>query len=96
MPTQVALDGEPIVQILRPAEVRLDVDLGPHELVVMLDGKPHTVEIEVEAQQATRVLIGRSGISTGQVDTSLDLADEGRVELRVIGDERLLVQVGFE
>ena len=96
VPAEVWLSTEMVGKVFRPAELHFEAEAGPTELTIFVDGEPHRVEVEVSETGETRVLVGRTGITTSGPAAGPTPAAEGplSVDFRVTGREDLVLTVG--
>ncbi len=66
IPAEIHVDGQPLVQVFHPAEVKLAVAEGERELTVYTGGTPARYTVEILDDGATVVVVGRTGVTTGR------------------------------
>lgn len=97
VPVEVAVDDERIATLLAPADLHLSVEAGLHELLLWVNGSPHSVEVDVPARGAATVVVGRTGVTTGVIEAEpVDPELPATVQLRGTGGESVEVRLGAE
>ena len=97
LPAEIELDGQTLVKTFGTGRYTTDAVVGAHRLRVYLNGRPHSLDIEVTDVARTTVMIGRNGLSS--TNELIDLPDESglaSVEFRVLGREDLTLVLGAE
>jgi len=93
VPVEVAVDSRPVAQVFSRSTLHIPARVGERQVVIYVGGTPHKMRVDVPAQGAAHVVVGRTGITT-RIDAPADVADVARVELRVVGDEGLRLTLG--
>lgn len=95
VPVEVAIDGQPIVQIYRQARLHLPVATGERRLNLLVGGNPTQLRLPITEGEVTHVVVGRTGISTRREPTP-DPETQGfaQLEVRVVGREHLRLTIG--
>ena len=93
VPVEVALDGRPVAQVFYPSSVRFQASEGEHTVTIMQGASPSKIVLDVPEKGAARVVVGKTGISTTD-DAAPEVADEAKVEFRLMGKEGLRLVVG--
>ncbi len=98
VPAEVHVDGQPVVQVFYPAEVRVKVRAGEVELTVFVDGNPARHQVEIPQTGAAVVVVGRTGITTGRRPAPPERADVDviPVEVRSAARSRVMVVLDQE
>lgn len=91
VPVEVILDGEIVAQVFRTARLDVDAEPGEHELVLVQNGVPRGYPIEVPNEGRVMVMVGRSGVTTGQELVPEVLLDEVTVEFRTSDKQRVIL-----
>lgn len=94
VPVEVWVADRMIGELAQPAELHVDAEPGPTKVVLMVGGEPTTLEVDVPAEGSARVLVGRTGITTGQ-QAAPERGDAAahRVEFRSSASEALVLVV---
>jgi hypothetical protein len=95
VPAEVLIDGHKVVQLFTSATVDLNVAPGKRRLRVYVNGSPQEHPIEILPTGATLVIIGRTGITTGQRDAlpPTDASAIAQVRFRAAGDVASQVRI---
>ncbi len=95
VPAEVSLDGSVLAQLFVSGELQIEAAVGSHDLKVVRNGEPETLRVEVPAQGAAVVLVGRNGTSTGfrNMAPAAPVSGEAAVDVRVMGNEPLQLRV---
>ena len=94
VPAEVTLADQPIVQLFRPGIVRLDWPAGPSSVAVLVDGTPHEVAFTMTETGTQTILVGKTGITTGQPPAAAVASTCTRkVEFRVAGATGMMLFV---
>ena len=72
VPTEVYAFGEPVAQIFQPAILQMELPTGKAALILYLNGKPQAIDIDIPVTGEARLLVGRTGVSTGQSVVTAD------------------------
>jgi hypothetical protein len=97
VPVEVRMGNQPLAQTYVPALLRLPAPTGPAELQIFVDGAPHKLHVEIPEVGESWVIAGRTGLSTEQrVVAPPEVVALVQVEVRAVGKETVLVQVGNE
>lgn len=95
IPAEVYVDGVPHVQLFQPGEVRLDVAEGERRVTLITGSDPFDVDVQVPAAGHAVIVVGRTGVTTGQVAPPPPASEDVPAELRVAGlDDLMLVLDG--
>jgi len=93
-PAQLHVNGQPVAELYTASVLHLQLAAGDYAVTVMLNGKPESVDVAIPAEGGTTLVIGRSGITTGQIAAAEPAADgPAKVEIRVSGAAGVMVQV---
>jgi hypothetical protein len=95
LPAEIRVDGHTVAQLYLGGRLTVNASIGPHEVMVLTNGTPRHVAVDVPRVGTAVVMVGRTGITTGLRDA--ELAEAGSltpVELRVAGDQDVMVQIG--
>lgn len=95
VPARVAVGGEVVGDVYRPAVLRVAQPEGVTAVVVTIGGKPYRVEVQVPAIGQTRVLVGPNGITVEDPAAERVAEDAGplAVTVRVAGSVPLMLQL---
>ena len=96
VPAEVLIDGTIQAQLFNPAELKVRAPVGLRQLVIMRNGTPEKLQVDVPAVGTALVLVGRNGTSTGHNESlSSDSEAEalGPIEIRVLGNDPLQLRV---
>jgi hypothetical protein len=94
VPVEVHVDAVVVAQLFYPSQVKLDAKTGKRTVKLMINGKANTVLVDVPAEGAAHISVGRSGVTVDAPETAADATPTVPVEFRVIGNEPLVVQLG--
>lgn len=95
-PAQVHVGGQPVAELYTASVLHLQLVPGKYDVTVMVNGKPESLDVEIAAEGATTLVIGRSGITTGQAPAVAEAVFDGpaKVEIRVSGGAGVMVHIG--
>src|SRR5690606_29422688 len=93
VPTEVWLQGQPVVQLFRPGEVRLEAAVGRLPIDVLVDGTRNSLEIDIPAKGSAMLVVGRNGITTDHRAASPDAPTARIVEFQVSGPEEVTLHL---
>lgn len=91
IPAEVRLDGVVIGQLFTPGRLAIDTALGTREVMVVTNGQPRVLAIDVLSEGRTVVLVGRNGLTSSRMAERDDLTGDVPVQLRVAGSQDVLV-----
>jgi len=88
VPTEVLVDGHKMVQLFTSGRVELPVAPGDRLLRIYVNGNPEEHPVEILPTGATVVVVGRTGITTGQhgPSPSTDADRLAHVQIRTLQD----------
>jgi hypothetical protein len=94
VPAEVQVGGQPVVQLFQPGVVRLDWPSGPSTVTVLVGGTPQDVPITMTESGTATILVGKTGITTGQRATAEPSATGTRkIEFSTTGTVGMLLIV---
>lgn len=96
IPAEVRLDGVVLAQLFTPGRLIVDTALGTREVMVVTNGIPRTLAIDVLGDGRTVVLVGRNGLTSSRMADEAEAEGEVPMQLRVAGDQDVLVTFGDE
>ena len=98
VPSEILIDGHVIAEVMVPGILSVELTAGEHDLRVYNNGNPIDFPIVVSNQTPTRVLIGRTGISTdGRKVSRTDEADLNiALQIRVTGYQSVQLRLDQE
>jgi hypothetical protein len=94
LPAEVRIDGMVVAQLYTGAQLSVKAPVGPHELVILTNGTPRTGKVDVPATGKATVMVGRTGLTTGQSASEPDADGTATLQFRVVGSRGVLVQLG--
>ncbi|MEQ1565362.1 MAG: hypothetical protein ABMA64_06970 [Myxococcota bacterium] len=95
LPAEVLLEGVKLAQLYFPAEVRWKVEVGEHLARVYTNGNPVDVPITLVAGVTTKIVVGRSGVTTERLDRP-EATGPAKLELRMVGAGGAVVRLDRE
>ncbi|MEZ4321925.1 MAG: hypothetical protein R3F61_30920 [Myxococcota bacterium] len=93
LPAEIRVDGHTVAQLYTGGRLSINASVGKHEVMVLTNGTPRLTAVDVLSDGQATVMIGRTGLTTGQVLDEDDADGNARVEFRVAGDQNVLVQL---
>ena len=106
IPAALYIDGQAFVEFSQPGRAEFAVAAGEHKLVIMTNGNPTERTVNFDTS-ATRLVIGRTGISVGEAaarpqpkedaegTTTVELRSTSRLPLLItLGDDRHMLAAG--
>jgi hypothetical protein len=95
VPTEVAVDGHRVAELIYPAELRVGVPSGSRTVRTWVHGEARDLRIDVPVNGEAHVLVGRSGVSAGAPPTVAPPEPVGPsdVQIRVVGDAAVQIRV---
>jgi len=103
VPVEVLVDGHKMVQLYTSGHVKLNVAPGHRRLRIYVNGTPEEHAIEILPTGAALVIVGRTGITTGQTSPAVIAQDGTLAQIRFrsvgavasqirLGERRIMVQ----
>jgi len=95
VPAEVWVAGQLVGELVMPSELHLEAEPGETEVTLLTNGTPKTVVVDVPETGLTRVVVGRTGITTGQVPPNVQPeGTRSEVEFRSSAREDVVLIVG--
>lgn len=95
LPAEIRVDGAAVATLYGAGVLQLKLAPGPHEVMVLTNGIPRSLAIQVELDERGKVLVGRNGLTASAESLAPDdVGGDAAVELRVVGGQEVLVQIG--
>jgi len=93
LPAEVLVDGVRLAQTYAAAELSFDIVPGDHLLRVYTHGQPHDVNVAIEPGKEVSVVVGRTGVSSEQVDAGPTASGSVPVEFRVLDGMASMIRI---
>ncbi len=93
VPAEIRIDGLVIAQLFTGAQLSVSATVGPHEILVLTNGRPRTGRVTVPVSGKATVVVGRTGLTTGQMDGKSDESGTATLQFRVVGSQGVIVQL---
>ncbi|MBW1876809.1 MAG: hypothetical protein JRJ84_00460 [Deltaproteobacteria bacterium] len=97
VPVEVWVSGQLMGELVRPSELHVQATPGETELTLLTQGTPKTFIVDVPEEGLARVVVGRTGITTGQDLPEPAVEPEGtqsQVEFRSTAREDVVLIIG--
>jgi hypothetical protein len=97
VPAEVWVAGRLAGELVMPCELHLQTNPGETELTVLTSGTPKRFTVDVPETGSARVIVGRTGITTGQDAPEPAVESEGtesQVEFRSTAREDVVLIIG--
>lgn len=89
VPVEIRQGQQTLAQLYFPAQLHLEADPGKTSLIFVVNGTPVPIDVDIPAEGSTVVVVGRTGITTGQ--RLADAAPPPSFEIRATGDTAVTV-----
>jgi hypothetical protein len=98
VPAEVLVDGRKVVQLFTSGRLTINVLPGKRNIRVYTNGNPQDVVIEILPTGETLLIIGRTGITTGQPrqKTKVDPNAVAQVSFRATRNTAAQIRIGTE
>jgi len=96
VPADVFVEGNHVAQLFYPSSLRVEFAPGPIVLTVVVEGLPAKVDLEIPEVGTAVLVVGRTGITTGQQPPEPVDAEPRDIEFRLGGPEHVLFSLAGE
>lgn len=97
LPAEIQLDGRTVAKLYGPGVFSMRAEVGEHDVLVLTNGTPRPLKVDVSRTATAVVLVGRNGLTaTARLEPLPEEEGITPVEVRVVGTEEVLVQIGKE
>jgi len=97
VPTEVLVDGHKMMQLFTSGTSMFDVRPGKRRVRVYTNGNPQDLVVEIMPTGETILIVGRTGITTGQRTAAENPTDAvAKISFRAAGDIASQIRLGKE
>ena len=94
IPVEVRIEQRTVMKLLYSAQARFEHSPGKTQLILLVNGKPKEIAVDIPETGSVRVIVGRNGISHTVDQTPVEAKEQTEVVFRALGSEPLQLRLG--